>query len=216
MRSRARVSAARQALPRERYAPSWNRQAEISVTTVRRVVAVTGFVTAGCGQHSGSSTPLPLRAVVEIERGTRRAMHEVAPRRSQAYAASGSKLGASIAVIPPKLLYEGSIFPAWWPGRGHRPNKGRKMVKKLLVGALAAGAVTVSLAGVAWAEPAADPGSNGVGAGGIPRVIGNNLGSEEPISPGSQFSEIAQQPGVSVPDAISAAFPILTGLQGEL
>ena len=57
------------------------------------------------------------------------------------------------------------------------------MLKKLFVTAAAAVAVSVPLAGVAWAEPPADPGSNGdgMGAGGIPSVIG---GEEGPISPG--------------------------------
>ena len=39
------------------------------------------------------------------------------------------------------------------------------MIKKLLVSVVVAGALTVPLAGVAWADPTVDPGSNGVGAG---------------------------------------------------
>jgi hypothetical protein len=80
------------------------------------------------------------------------------------------------------------------------------MIKKLLVSAVAAGAVSVPLAGVASADPPADPGSAGVGEGGIPAVIGDNLGTD-PTPPGSLISEVAQQAGLSVPDAISAQFP---------
>jgi hypothetical protein len=79
----------------------------------------------------------------------------------------------------------------------------------LIVTAIAAGALSVPLAGVAWGDPPTDPGANGhgVGAEGIPRVIGDHLGSTDPIPPGSVISDVAQQPGVSVPDAISGAFP---------
>jgi hypothetical protein len=70
------------------------------------------------------------------------------------------------------------------------------MLKNLVVDVVVAGVLSIPLAGVAWADPPADAGSNGVGPGGIPRVIGDNLGSEGPISPGSQFSQVAQQPGL--------------------
>jgi hypothetical protein len=83
------------------------------------------------------------------------------------------------------------------------------MLKKLIVTVIAAGALSVPLAGVAWGDPPTDPGANGdgVGAGGIPRVLGDNSGSTDPIPPGSVLSDIAQQPGVSVPEAISGAYP---------
>ena len=88
------------------------------------------------------------------------------------------------------------------------------MLKKLFVTAAAAAAVSVPFAGVAWADQPDDPGSNshGVGAGGIPSVIG---GEEGPFPPGTGseerdidgISDFAQQPGVSLPDAIHRAFP---------
>jgi hypothetical protein len=87
------------------------------------------------------------------------------------------------------------------------------VIKKALVTVITAGALSVPLAGVAWADdPPADPGPNGVGAGGIPRVIGDNF-ETDPIPPGTGTNDIAgindftQQPGLSVPDAISAEFP---------
>jgi hypothetical protein len=61
-----------------------------------------------------------------------------------------------------------------------RKPKGKNMIKKLLVTAIAAGAMTVPLAGAAWADPPTNPGSNGngVGAGGTPGVNGGvNLGA---------------------------------------
>jgi hypothetical protein len=51
------------------------------------------------------------------------------------------------------------------------------MIKKVLVAAIAAGALCVPLAGVASADRPADP---GVGAGGVPGVIG-----EAPGGPGT-------------------------------
>ena len=84
------------------------------------------------------------------------------------------------------------------------------MIEKLLVAVVAAGALSVPLAGVAWAEPPDDPGSpngNGIGAGGLPGAPVEG----EKIPPGSQISsdgsselspKIAKAPG-SVPDVIS-------------
>jgi hypothetical protein len=85
----------------------------------------------------------------------------------------------------------------------------REVLKKFIGAVVAAGALSIPLAGVVCGDSPADPGSNGhgVGAGGIPRVIGDNLGSTDPIPPGSVISDVAQQAGVSVPDAISALFP---------
>ena len=45
------------------------------------------------------------------------------------------------------------------------------MLKKLIVTVIAAGALSVPLAGAAWADPPDEPGSHGVGAGGIPREL---------------------------------------------
>ena len=96
------------------------------------------------------------------------------------------------------------------------------MLKKLFVTAAAAAAVSVPLAGVAWADPPSDPGSNGngIGKGGIPNKTGNVLDTVtpqdfqppgyqtgDPVTPGSVFSQVAKfpkevrPPGVSVPDA---------------
>jgi hypothetical protein len=45
------------------------------------------------------------------------------------------------------------------------------MLKNLIVIVSAARALCVPLAGAAWADPADEPGSHGVGAGGIPREL---------------------------------------------
>ncbi|KAF0957302.1 hypothetical protein MLGJGCBP_07718 [Rhodococcus sp. T7] len=63
------------------------------------------------------------------------------------------------------------------------------MLKKVLVTVMAAGALTVPLAGVAWADP-----GDGVGVGGVPGQIGG--------PPGETISQFAKMPG-SVPDSIS-------------
>ena len=77
------------------------------------------------------------------------------------------------------------------------------MLKKLFVTAAAAAALTVPLAGAAWAEPPEDPGSNsdGIGAGGIPGKVGLPFG-EVISSDGTATPPIAKADG-SVPDAIS-------------
>jgi hypothetical protein len=69
------------------------------------------------------------------------------------------------------------------------------VLKKFIGAVVAPGALSIPLAGVAWGDAPTDPGSNGhgVGAGGIPRVIGDNLGSTDPIPPGSVISDVAQQ-----------------------
>jgi fructose-1-phosphate kinase PfkB-like protein len=46
----------------------------------------------------------------------------------------------------------------------------QQMVKKLIVTVSAAGALFVPVAGAAWAD-SPEPGSHGVGAGGIPREL---------------------------------------------
>ena len=87
------------------------------------------------------------------------------------------------------------------------------MIKKALVTVMAAGALSVPLAGVAWGGP--DPSHpNGIGSGGVPGkaagilqqngipVVGNvtpGAGNDGPVSiPG--FRDIAKLPG-SVPDS---------------
>jgi hypothetical protein len=70
------------------------------------------------------------------------------------------------------------------------------MINKLVVTAIVAAAMTVPLAGAAWAAPSTNAGStgNGIGKGGVP-VQENGV-------PGETFSQYAKQPG-STPDAIS-------------
>ena len=98
------------------------------------------------------------------------------------------------------------------------------MLKKLFVTAAAAAAVSVPLAGAAWADKPADPGANGngIGQGGIPdRAAGSvadNSASSGPIhgnerilpasqsgnsgvvAPGSAYSTGAKVPGPNTPD----------------
>jgi hypothetical protein len=61
---------------------------------------------------------------------------------------------------------------------------GRTMIKKVLATVIAAGALSVPLAGVALAEPPTDPGSNGQGPGDPP--VG---------APGSFFNDFARAKG---------------------
>ena len=86
------------------------------------------------------------------------------------------------------------------------------MIKKALVAAIAAGALSVPLAAAAWAEPPSDPSSNDnpIGAGGVPEKLGNFLDtgitpgenpSGGPITPGSVIGGLAKLPG-STPDAM--------------
>jgi hypothetical protein len=63
------------------------------------------------------------------------------------------------------------------------------MLKKIFFTAAAAAAVSVSLVGVAGADPAPDN-------PGVPKNIGG-------ISPGSAFSDLAKAKGSSVPDEVS-------------
>ena len=64
------------------------------------------------------------------------------------------------------------------------------MLKKLFVTAAAAAAVSVPLAGVAWAEPPDDPGttaadpSNAPGPGGVPGKTAQVFGVEGQFTPG--------------------------------
>jgi hypothetical protein len=93
------------------------------------------------------------------------------------------------------------------------------MLKKLFVAAAAAAAVSVPLAGVAWADKPSDPGSNGngLGQGGMPQrladfaatgtnpEIPNPNGTGNPVPPGEEFNVaklLFKGPGESTPDAI--------------
>ena len=95
------------------------------------------------------------------------------------------------------------------------------MLKKLFVTAAAAAAVSVPLAGVAWADPPSDnnpPGQGPTGPG-VPRQAGAYLDSVDangpkepdvnpngygnPLTPGTLFNAAKDAvPGVSTPDAI--------------
>ena len=100
------------------------------------------------------------------------------------------------------------------------------MLKKLFITAAAAAAMSVPLAGAAWAEPPADPGSNGngVGQGGVPARAGETLNrdypalypTDAPVTPGSVFSGVAKTkpPGVSLPEAYSDALGQLFTVAG--
>jgi hypothetical protein len=48
------------------------------------------------------------------------------------------------------------------------------MLKKLFITGAAAAAVSVPLAGAAWADPG-DPSGNGLGQGGIPKRVGQEV-----------------------------------------
>jgi hypothetical protein len=73
------------------------------------------------------------------------------------------------------------------------------MFKKLLVGVVAAGALSVSLAVAASADP-----GNGNGAGGVPGAIGKVLNAPGPVTPGSVVSGLAKKPGTNTPSALGA------------
>jgi hypothetical protein len=93
------------------------------------------------------------------------------------------------------------------------------MLKKLFVTAAAAAALSVPLAGAAWADPPSDNAAPGApGKGGIPQKAGSffdsvsaanpglpnlNPNGSGPIAPGTVFSTIAKLPG-STPDAAAA------------
>jgi hypothetical protein len=101
------------------------------------------------------------------------------------------------------------------------------MIKKMVIAATAAAALSVPLAGVAWAEPPADPGSNGVGEGGMPKKLGEfadsgitpSLSSPyAPIPPGEEFNLAKDthdllHPGVKVstPTAIGEFESVIWG-----
>ncbi|MDT5186319.1 MAG: hypothetical protein QOI29_4477 [Mycobacterium sp.] len=95
------------------------------------------------------------------------------------------------------------------------------MLKKLFVTAAAAAAVSVPLAGAAWADPADPPSDqssnaadgNGIGQGGVPEKAGafldnfnlNPNGYGNPAPPGSVFKVYAQVPGSNTPDTYGDA-----------
>jgi hypothetical protein len=85
------------------------------------------------------------------------------------------------------------------------------MLRKLLVTAAAAAAVSVPLAGVACADKPSDPGANGLGKGGVPAAAGAYLQRTYPdanfpdkVTPGSVFSQAAKLPG-NTPEGYGAA-----------
>jgi hypothetical protein len=87
------------------------------------------------------------------------------------------------------------------------------MLKKLFITAAAAAAMSVPLAGAAWADPPSDPGSNDnpIGQGGVPKKLGTFVDSGitpsanpsgDPTPPGSVFiSGLAKLPG-NTPTAV--------------
>lgn len=110
------------------------------------------------------------------------------------------------------------------------------MIKKLFITAAAAAAVSVPLAGAAWADPPSDAGSsspgtpsgNGIGQGGVPKKAGSyfdsvsaanpglpnlNPNGSGPIAPGTEFSTIAKLPG-NTPDALGGVVNSIYGAYG--
>jgi hypothetical protein len=93
------------------------------------------------------------------------------------------------------------------------------MLKKLFITATAAAAMSVPLAGVAWADPGGDPNGNVLGQGGIPAAAGDFLDRNYPgafpdkVSPGSVLSQAAKVPGSNLPegygDQLTATFGLL-------
>jgi hypothetical protein len=91
------------------------------------------------------------------------------------------------------------------------------MLKKLFVTAAAAAAVSVPLAGAAWAEPPADPGAGNQGvpdraAGAVESILGNpdaldglQNGNSGVVSPGAAFKLGAKVPGLNTPDGYAVA-----------
>ena len=74
------------------------------------------------------------------------------------------------------------------------------MLKKLFFAPAAAAAVSVPLAGVAWADKPSDPGGNGVGKGGVPATVGEALNRNypavydgSPVTPGSDSAGSQKQ-----------------------
>jgi hypothetical protein len=77
------------------------------------------------------------------------------------------------------------------------------MINKFIVTVVGGAAITVPLAGAASADPSAN--TNGVGAGGVPRALGEALNFPGPHIPGRDSVRVlARQPG-SVPHAVAGA-----------
>ena len=99
------------------------------------------------------------------------------------------------------------------------------MLKKLFVGVIAAGALSVPLAGVAWADQPADPGAGNNGVpdratavvesqlsdNGVPQatidafIAAAQSGKSGNVAPGTAFSTGAKVPGMNTPDGYGAA-----------
>jgi len=91
------------------------------------------------------------------------------------------------------------------------------MLKKLFVTAAAAAAVSVPLAGAAWADQPDDPGAGNQGvpdraAGAVESILGNpdaldglQSGKSGVVSPGTAFSLGAKVPGLNTPDGYAVA-----------
>jgi len=91
------------------------------------------------------------------------------------------------------------------------------MIKKAFVTVMAAGTLSLPLAGAAWGDPS-DPGGDGIGRGGVPVKIAQVLQQQggpvvEKVIPGTGAepdvfgtSDIAQLPG-SVPDILGSLNP---------
>jgi len=90
------------------------------------------------------------------------------------------------------------------------------MLKKLFVTAAAAAAVSVPLAGVAWAEPPADPGSGNQGVpdratGFVESTFGTDAtdglqsGNSGVVAPGTAYKTGAKVPDANTPDGYAAA-----------
>jgi len=90
--------------------------------------------------------------------------------------------------------------------------RGVLMIKKMVIAATAAAALSVSLAGLAWAEPPNEPGTTGVGNGGMPATLGNfvehgidpvDTGLKSPLPLGEVIKGLAKTSGVNAPDAVA-------------
>lgn len=78
------------------------------------------------------------------------------------------------------------------------------MLKKLLVGVVSAGALSIWLTSAAWADTGTGTGTgngNGNGKGGVPGAIGKRLGAPGPVTPGSVVRVLAKEPG-NTPTAV--------------
>jgi hypothetical protein len=103
--------------------------------------------------------------------------------------------------------------------------EGTNMIKKIVITAAAAAAVSVPLAGAAWAEPPDDPGAGNQGVPdraaaavasqlreqGVPEPVINaalaasQSGKSGVVAPGSAYSTGAKVPGLNTPDGYGVA-----------